>query len=43
MKIEQDYLKGLLEAFESSDNPTTDIQELNEKGFEHLNNQFIFH
>lgn len=28
MKIDHDYLKELLEAFEASDSPTTDIQKL---------------
>ena len=28
MKIDHDYLKGLLEAFEASDEPQTDIKAL---------------
>ena len=43
MKINQDYLKGLLEAFESAEEPTTDIRELQDKGFSYAENDFIFH
>lgn len=43
MKIDQDYLKGLLEAFEASDNPTTDIEELEQAGFGYQEDKFIFH
>lgn len=43
MKIDREYLKGLLEAFEASDNPTTNIQELQLKGFRAQEANFIFH
>lgn len=43
MKIDREYLKGLLEAFESSDNPTTDIRELQLKGFSTQESNFLFH
>ncbi|MFT7461491.1 MAG: hypothetical protein ACI909_004194 [Planctomycetota bacterium] len=43
MKINQDYLKGLLEAFESSGSPITDINELKNLGFDHDVDNFIFH
>ncbi|AGN84925.1 DUF2513 domain-containing protein [Kosakonia pseudosacchari] len=43
MKIEPDYLKGLLEAFEASDKPQTDIVELNEQGFSYESDIFVFH
>ncbi|MDM5131848.1 DUF2513 domain-containing protein [Aeromonas piscicola] len=43
MKIEHEYLKGLLEAFEASDAPTTDIKELEQAGFSYQEEKFIFH
>jgi len=43
MKIDQDYLKGLLEAFEASDLPDTDISRLNELGFNCRTDTFVFH
>lgn len=43
MKIEQEYLKGLLEAFEEANSPTTDIGELEKKGFSYQEDKFIFH
>ncbi|MBJ9325805.1 DUF2513 domain-containing protein [Citrobacter amalonaticus] len=43
MKIDQDYLKGLLEAFEASDTPDTDILKLNEQGFNCETDTFVFH
>ena len=43
MKIDQDYLKSLLEAFEASPNPVTDIRELGERGFDHEDKRFVFH
>ncbi len=43
MKIDQDYLKGLLEAFQASDHPCTDIDELKAQGFDYEEDQFIFH
>ncbi|MBB6116080.1 hypothetical protein F4826_003004 [Rahnella inusitata] len=43
MKIDQDYLKGLLEAFEASENPATDIRLLSRAGYHHENKEFVFH
>ncbi len=43
MKIDQEYLKRLLEAFEAADKPTTDIDELKDRGFDHDDDKFIFH
>ena len=43
MKIDPDYLKGLLEAFEASPEPTTDIEQLKDAGFDYNNKLFIFH
>ncbi len=43
MKIDQDYLKGLLEAFEASETPITDIMKLEELGFDYEEHKFVFH
>lgn len=43
MKIDQEYLKGLLVAFEASDTPDTDINKLNELGFNCETDEFVFH
>ncbi len=43
MKINHDYLKGLLEAFEAADKPFTDIIELKGKGFNYEDDNLIFH
>lgn len=43
MKIDQDYLKGLLGAFEASDTPDTDVARLLEQGFDCKTDTFIFH
>jgi len=43
VKIDHEYLKGLLEAFEASETPTTDIQELEKYGFSYQEDKFIFH
>lgn len=43
MKLDRDYLKGLLEAFEKSEKPYTDIQELEKHGYLYKEDQFIFH
>lgn len=43
MKINQEYIKGLLEVFESADTPTVDIQNLKDHGFDYNENDFIFH
>ncbi|HHQ4187246.1 TPA: hypothetical protein ACSQL7_003543, partial [Vibrio cholerae] len=33
MVVDKEYMKGLLEAVQSSDKPTTDIKELEHQGF----------
>ncbi len=43
MKIDQEYLKGLLEALEAEESPTTNISKLKERGFDFKENKFIFH
>lgn len=43
MVIDKEYLKGLLEAIQSSDTPTTDIKELDRLGFSYEDDKFIFH
>lgn len=43
MKIDQDYLKGLLDAFESSEDPVVDIRQLKEAGFDYDDKAFLFH
>lgn len=45
MKIDHGYLKGLLEAFEDSPEPTTDIEALARAGFSYDadTSNFIFH
>ncbi|RJO69643.1 MAG: DUF2513 domain-containing protein [Myxococcales bacterium] len=43
MKIDLEYLKNLLEAFESAETPVTDINELKEKGFLENEDVFLFH
>lgn len=43
MKINHDYLKGLLIAFEDAPNPDTDINELSDKGFDYRTTEFMFH
>ena len=43
MKIDHDYLKELLEAFEVSDEPVTNIERLAAQGFSHTDDKFIFH
>ncbi len=43
MKIDQDYLKRLLEAFESSQEPTVDRDQLAENGLIEDENIFVFH
>lgn len=43
MKIGHEYLKGLLEAFECSDKPETDIQKLHDLGFSYQTPEFLFH
>ncbi|QGN37805.1 DUF2513 domain-containing protein [Klebsiella oxytoca] len=43
MKIDHEYLKGLLEAFECSDKPETDIRHLHDLGFSYQTTEFLFH
>lgn len=43
MKIDQQYLKDLLIAFEDTDGPDTMIDELEEAGFNRNDSNFIFH
>lgn len=43
MKIDHDYLKGLLEAFEASNKPQTDIKDLEGHGFDYHKDIFVFH
>lgn len=43
MKIDHDYLKGLLEAFEASETPDTDIDRLGQLGCNCETDAFIFH
>jgi hypothetical protein len=43
MNIDQDYLKGLLEAFQAAPTPTVDICALKAAGFDYNDPKFIFH
>ncbi len=43
MQIDYDYLKGLMEAFVEAPRPTTDIDELEQAGFDCETDVFIFH
>ena len=43
MKIDQDYMKKLLEACQASEKPTFDIEGLETAGFDYNNQQFEFH
>jgi hypothetical protein len=43
MKIDHDFLKALLEAFENALKPTTDIHELAKAGVLDDEDKFIFH
>jgi hypothetical protein len=43
MKIDQDYLKKLLEACQASDKPTFDIEDLNARGLDYREPNFEFH
>jgi hypothetical protein len=43
MKIDNDYLKKLLEAGQASDKPTFDIEALRAAGFDRADPQFEFH
>lgn len=43
MKIDHDYLKGLLEACQASEKPTFDIEDLKARGFDYGDSRFEFH
>jgi len=43
MKIDQDYLKSLLDAFEEAPGPVTDIQQLRASGLDYRTDAFVFH
>lgn len=43
MKPDPEYTKKLLEAFEDSPDPTTDIDELQTRGLDYLTPEFYFH
>jgi hypothetical protein len=43
MNIDTHYLKGLLDVFKSSNTPFTNINKLNEHGFDHEDDSFLFH
>ncbi len=43
MKIDQDYIKQLLEAFEASPGPVTNIDYLKEQGCDYETDEFVFH
>ncbi|MFD3249830.1 DUF2513 domain-containing protein [Rahnella aquatilis] len=43
MKIDHEYLKGLLEAFEASGKPQTDIIKLQQTGYDYQTHEFLFH
>jgi uncharacterized protein DUF2513 len=43
VRIDQDYLKGLLQACQASEKPTFDIEDLKAAGFDYNDPQFEFH
>ena len=43
MKLDKIYLKGLLNAFEESSRPFTNIYELSNNGYHHDDDSFLFH
>ena len=43
MKIDQDYLKKMLEAFEDAPSPVFYVPDFREAGLNHCDPQFIFH
>lgn len=43
MKIDHEYLKGLLEAFQAAEGPYTTIDELRENGYAYNDKAFTFH
>lgn len=43
MEIDQEYLKGLLMAFQESEQPATDIRALQKRGYDYKEDRFYFH
>lgn len=43
MKIDQEYLKGLLTAIQDSEGPFTNIEELSERGYSYESDDFVLH
>ena len=43
MKIDYEYLKGLLEAFEKAVQTYTNVEELKKNGYYYYEDKFIFH
>lgn len=43
MKIDHDYLKKLLEAYQAAEGPTTDLKELQRNGIDLEDKKFEFH
>jgi hypothetical protein len=43
LKINEDYLKKLLEACQAAEKPTFDIKDLDAAGLDHVDPQFEFH
>ena len=43
MKIDTDYTRKLLTAFQDSPEPTTDIRELKNRGLDYNDDEFMFH
>jgi Hypothetical protein (DUF2513) len=43
MKIDQDYLKKMLEAFEASPGPTFFVRDFKAAGLDHNDDLFVFH
>lgn len=43
MRIDDGYVRGLLEAFEAAEGPSTDIRELESRGYSYKTKAFSFH
>ena len=43
MRIDHDYLRSLLTAFQAAEGPTTDIDELDGHGINRSDDRFLFH
>ncbi len=43
MKIDHEYLRGLLTAFEDAEEPYTVINKLKAAGFDYQTDKFVFH